>query len=180
MASHRASGGSWREEEAFGVDNSDLTPAELRAIAENPNFNLTSVLQNPRETYPKSLLAELRDLDPLALYNSFVDDPLAALSDLASGTGGAADFESELDPGRPLPPPPVPLPAVTLEMFGEYLGKHGRLVDKYERNHRYHPVQQASSQAKGPAGEWRPHGRAGRARARGTLLLPLQLEPWTT
>jgi len=99
----------------------DLTIAELRQLAENPNFNLTSVLQNPREASARTLYAELLDFDPFQFAHDLFKD----------------DFEHDLSPGAKLPPPPVPLPHVTADMFSSYLAKHGALADRFMANHRH-------------------------------------------
>jgi hypothetical protein len=44
-----------------------ISVEDLRAIAENPNFNLTSVLQNPRASVSKSLYEEIMDFDLFSL-----------------------------------------------------------------------------------------------------------------
>lgn len=106
-------------------EEEEMTVEELRALAENLNFNLTSVLQNPRagNGSTKTLYEEFRDFDPFRY--SFND--VFKLND---------DFENELDPGKLLPPPPVPLPSVTMDMFHNYIDKNGALLDKFVHNHR--------------------------------------------
>lgn len=42
----------------------EISVEELRAKAENPNFNLTAVLQNPRDKEGKTFYEELMDFDP--------------------------------------------------------------------------------------------------------------------
>jgi len=111
-------------------DQEELTIDELRALAENPNFNLTAVLQNPRAPLARSLWDEIVDaLDPASF------DPLKLLKD---------DFDTELMAGAVLPLPPVPLPPVGLDDFSGYLKKHGQLADRYAHNHRQAASEQAS------------------------------------
>jgi hypothetical protein len=101
----------------------ELTVEQLRALAENPNFNLTSVLQNPRGAAQRSLYEELMDFDPFNPWGT---------SDPDSFQG--AEFENELEPGK-LPPPPVPLPPVTLDMFQDYTDRRARLHERFIKNH---------------------------------------------
>eukprot|EP00615_Pteridomonas_danica_P007657 CAMPEP_0114366590 /NCGR_PEP_ID=MMETSP0101-20121206/29382_1 /TAXON_ID=38822 ORGANISM="Pteridomonas danica, Strain PT" /NCGR_SAMPLE_ID=MMETSP0101 /ASSEMBLY_ACC=CAM_ASM_000211 /LENGTH=64 /DNA_ID=CAMNT_0001515711 /DNA_START=18 /DNA_END=209 /DNA_ORIENTATION=+ len=49
-------------------DQEELSVEELRALAENLNFNLTSVLQNPRSgTGTRSFYDEFMDFDPFKM-----------------------------------------------------------------------------------------------------------------
>ena len=121
MSERSAGAAAPREGQADDVSAKDeLTIEELRQLAENPNFNLTSVLQNPRgstATSMSSILSELMEFDPTkALFGD--------------------DFENELDHGRVLPPPPVPLPPVTADMFAGYLDRHSRGTASFLANHR--------------------------------------------
>jgi hypothetical protein len=110
---------SFKEKTINEEDDGELSVEELRALAENLNFNLTSVLQNPRGSTTKTFYEEMRDFDP---FRFTFDNPFKE------------DFENELDAGK-LPPPPVPLPPVTLDMFHNYIDRNGSLLEKFGRNH---------------------------------------------
>ena len=95
-----------------GGGEPDEDSKDLRRTAENLNFNLSSVLQNPRTPVSKSLYDELASFDPFSFSMSFKEEVEKELR--------AKDESS--------------LPEVTIDHFREYLSVHSELCEKFERN----------------------------------------------
>lgn len=94
------------EEEANGEAN--LAADELRPLAENLGFNLTSVLANPRET---DSIFDFENFDPYLL--------------LTEGFFSSEEGD-QFDPSK-LPPPPIPLPNITFESLAPFMHRTGDL-----------------------------------------------------
>ena len=103
------------------IGEEDLAADELRPLAENLGFNLTSVLANPRET------DSIFDFDPYLL--------------LTEGFFSSEEGD-QFDPSK-LPPPPIPLPNITFESLAPFMDRTGDLQV------RYHAMQRATARLNG-------------------------------